>query len=370
MLVSELPWIVRMVEEQFHRDTEGRPNREGRTPKALLGPDEIAWSRCPYAGSRHHHANPMNVSALRQTTAHWDEILDALALLQRGYADGRGAYSPDLRDVWYVSQLGSALPWFFILRDGVAPPPYAAALAKATLGTGILAQCAIVKMLSERWPPPPLTALSLMDLAEVSGTLVGATEVCSAPDKMIARFCEVIAPTSPAGDVGGSCGLAGRVDEILSFGSSYAAFKIVVWIYYLARRFLYADAGLVALLAQPVEPPDFYVLEPPDHKAVPPTMRVAWFRQLADLIVPFARGDAAFHALGYRLADAMGAGGSPSETWMVLDSVFGEVATLVESNFRGAPAEPLSEEMRDRLVVSSPRGVFASGSRPAGVTLG
>lgn len=358
MLVSELPWIVRMVEEQFHRDTEGRPIREGRTPKALLGPDEIAWSRCPYAGSRHHHANPMNVSALRQTTAHWDEILDALALLQRGYADGRGAYSPDLRDVWYVSQLGSALPWFFILRDGVAPPPYAAALAKATLGTGILAQCAIVKMLSERWPPPPLTALSLMDLAEVSGTLVGATEVCSAPDKMIARFCEVIAPTSRMGDVGGKCGLVGRIDEILSFGSSYAAFKIIVWIYFLARRFLYADAGIVSELDRPCEPPDFFLLEPRDHRSVPPASRAAWFRQLSDLIVPFASGDAGFRSLAHRIADAMNSTATPRAIWERLDVVFGEVAGLVESNLRSTIVPPLDAAMLDRLINDQPRRVL------------
>ena len=116
-----------MVEEQFHRDTEGRPIREGRTPSELLAPGEIEYRRCPYPGTRHHHVNPMNVSALRQTAAHWDEVLDALAMLQHSYESGRGSYDPDLRDIWYVSQLGSSLPWFFILRDGVAPPPFAAA---------------------------------------------------------------------------------------------------------------------------------------------------------------------------------------------------------------------------------------------------
>ena len=358
-VTSDSAWIVRMVEEQFHRDVEGRPLREGRTPPAFLRGNDIAWSGCPYSGSRHQHVNPMNVSALRQTSAHWDAILDALTLLQQRYALGRGGYGPDLRDLWYVSQLGSALPWFFIFRDGLPPPAYAAALSKATLGTGILAQRALVKMFAERWPPPPLTAITMMELAEYSGTLVGASEVCAAPEKMIAKFCEVLAPGTKGDAAGGVCGLADRADAVLSFGSSYAAFKIVVWIYFLARRFLYVDAGLVERLAEPVEPPDFFLLEPSDHKSVPPPMRAAWFRQLADLIMPFAPGDAPFRALAYELADTMAEPGAPHETWERLDIVFGEVATQVESNFRGTPSPAISAAMRDRLIGASPRSIFA-----------
>jgi hypothetical protein len=296
-------------------------------------------------------------------------------MLQQGYARGRGGYGPDLRDIWYVSQLGSSLPWFFILRGGVPPPPYAAALAKTALGTAILSQCSIVKMLGERsaggarstpegeygsierWPPPPLTAASLMELAELSGTLVGESEVCAAPDRMIEKFCEVLVPAAPA-DAGARCGLGPRVEEVLAFGSSYAAFKIVVWIYFLARRFLYADAGLVAELDRPCEPPDFFLLEPRDHRAVPPASRAAWLHQLADLIVPFARGDAGFRALASRLADAMGGDTTPRATWERLDGVFGEVATLVESNFRGAPVSPLDAALLDRLIGDRPRHVL------------
>ena len=61
--------VVRMVEEQFHRDVEGRPIREGRTPPEFLRPSDIEFKQCPYTGSRHLHANPMNVSALRQMSA-------------------------------------------------------------------------------------------------------------------------------------------------------------------------------------------------------------------------------------------------------------------------------------------------------------
>src|SRR5262249_43347410 len=44
-------WVQRMVEERFHRDDEGRPLREGRTPPEFQQPGEIDYRPCPYAGS-------------------------------------------------------------------------------------------------------------------------------------------------------------------------------------------------------------------------------------------------------------------------------------------------------------------------------
>ena len=52
--------VLRLVEERHHRDEEGRPIREGRTPPEHLRPDDIEYKQCHYAGSR-HLANPMNV---------------------------------------------------------------------------------------------------------------------------------------------------------------------------------------------------------------------------------------------------------------------------------------------------------------------
>ena len=322
-----------MVEERHHRDTEGRPIREGRTPKELLRPDEIAFAQCPYAGSRHQHERPMNVSALRQTSAHWDEIVGRLAALQQGYAKGRGTYGPDLRDIWYVSQIGSSLPWFYILKLGVEPPPWVAALAKATLGTGILAQFLIVKMLSERWQPPPITGQSLLEMAERSGTLIGPNEVCAAPDKMILRFCEVLCATTEVVPP-----QLERLDEILAFGSSYAAYKVTVWLHFLARRFLYADRGLVELLMAPVEPPDFFIVEPRDHRAVRPAQRAAWLRQLAELIVPFASNDAGHRELAYAVADSLTVERCVDES---LDSAFSAATARFEASLRGSAHPPV-----------------------------
>jgi hypothetical protein len=316
----------------------------------------------------------MNVSALRQTSAHWDEIVDALGWLRAAYAEARGSYGPDVMDLWRVSQLGSALPWFFVLR-GEPLPAYAAALSKATLGTGILAQRLILKMLAERWTPAVFTTPELVALAESTGTLVGETEVCSAPEKMIARFIDVLVAGGAEGLPPGIDPLAAERDRVLGFGACYCGFKLAVWVYYQARRFLYADvcaardsAAVRALLASPCEPPDFFVIEPGDMAAVPPTLRAAWLLQLAQLIAPFAPdgSDRGVLACAQAMAAAMlDDTRDPVEravaTYARLDAIHGELIACVESGFRGARhSEPVDAEIRDRLVAASPRAVFAA----------
>lgn len=368
-----------MVEERFHRDEEDRPLREGRTPAAYLRPGEIEYRPCPYAGSRQATLAPgpprgMNVSALRQTSAHWDEIVEALGFLRTAYAEARGGYGPDLMDIWRVSQLGSALPWYFVLR-GEPLPAYAAALSKATLGTGILAQRLILKMLAEAWQPPPFTAPVLLALAESTGTLVGETEVCSAPEKMIVKFLEVLVAGTPRGGIAAVDRLIAERERVLGFAACYAGFKLAVWLYYQARRFLYADvcaardsAAVRALLDAPCEPPDFFVIEPDDPAAVPLALRAAWLGQLAALIVPFAPdgSDRAIQGLVQRMAAAMGEDArDPIEraiaTFGKLDTIHGELIGCVEAGLRGAPhAAPVDTATRDRLVAASPRAVFAA----------
>jgi hypothetical protein len=285
--------VLRLVEERFHRDDEERPIREGRTPREYLRAGEIEYRACPYEGSRHAHERLMNVSALKQTAAHWDEIVDALGTLRARYAAAVGSYAPDALDLWRVSQLGSALPWYFLLR-GKPAPAYAAALAKATLGTAILAQRLLARALSEPgWKPPPLTAGSIAQLAEATGTLIGPHEVCAAPEKMIASFAQVLVAGEPTG---AAPGLAAHADAAVAFGAHYLALKHWLWIYFLARRFLAADmvaagaAPFAALLDLPCEPPDAFVVEPATLAELPLEWRRVRGPRGARAAVPAGRG--------------------------------------------------------------------------------
>lgn len=396
--------VLRVVEERFHRDEEDRPIREGRTPPELLREGEIEYRRCPHAGSRHLHANPMNVSALKQMSIHWDELVDALAFLRAAYAEARGRYDASVLDIWRVSQLGSALPWFYILRDPPrVTPAFAAALSKATLGMGIWAQALLEKSLVELWAPPVFTPANMLALAEATETLIGESEVCSAPEKMLLKYFDVHVTTTPAFSTAGRIGeLVAARDDVMRFGAHYIGLKLTMWIYYLARRFLYADIAaaigdvpppLRALIDASIEPPDFFTLEPPDLAQVSFAQRAVWFQRLAAMIVPLAtdRSDGALHEHANQIAQAMGEPAPPQlaelaaevervvqppvgaseriaravATYARLDALFAESVGRVESAFRAATGNPaaafaIDAATRDRLLGSSPRRYVAS----------
>ena len=340
-----------MVEERFHRDVEGRPIRESRTPPEFLRDGDLELKACPYSGTR--HGRPMNAGALRQTGVHWDEILDALGAL-------RAAYGPSnqLLDVWRISQLAAALPWHYILRDEPCPA-YAAALAKAAQGVGIWAQRLVMRAIAERWTPPPLTATAIAELAEDSGTLVGTHEVCAGSERMLLAFFEVL-----AGEVVRAGPLPASAFEL---GAHYLQLKQLVWLLCLARRFAIADVGTpaaTAMLAEPVEPSDFFLVEPPQLAAVPRAQRGAWFHLLARQVVPVA-GETIYRELAGRIAPVMATPATPADTYAALDALCGELLGAAEAGMRRALGAPpytgaIDATHRDRLVASSPRALFVA----------
>jgi hypothetical protein len=350
--------IVRMVTERFHRDDENRPLREGRTPSEALHADDIEYKTCPYSGTR--TGKPMNNSALRQTTTHWDEILDALAVLRGAYVGARRIteWQPDLMDLWRISQLGSALPWWFILR-GDKLPAYAAALSKATLGVGIWAQQMLMKELAGAWTEPIFTAAGIAELAEESGTLIAAKEVCAGSEKMLVRFFQGYLDTAP-----GTGPLTTSRDEVLRFGAHYSNFKLIMWIYFSARRYLLAEVGTpvaLELMTRGAEPPDFFILEPPALAKIPTEMRKVWFTKLAALVVPFAAydSDAEFASAALQIADVMGQRLAPADAFAALDMIFLDAVKQTEAGLGGDP-ELITSETTDSLIAAGTRALFNS----------
>jgi hypothetical protein len=386
--------VLRMVQEQFHRDAEDRPIREGRLPRELLRDGEIEYRQCPYAGSRYLNERPMNVSALRQTSAHWDEIVATLAFLRSAYAHARGGYRADTLDIWRVGQLGSSLPWFYILHEGTTCPAHVAALSKATLGVGIWGWRVFVDMLKERKVIARFTSQLMLDTAESTDTLVADHEVCAASDKMMLKFFDVLTAASVDGSDNGQVGhLVVARDEVLRFGSHYIAFKQWLWMYWLARRVLYAElqlvlgpqAELVERMDPTGEPPDFFVLEPSNIAELDLSARAQWFESLASLVEPFAPdgSDAVMrdHArmlasimsqpparlddIATEVANVTGLGSDGSQrvaraigTYAALDALQADVMASVEIGFRGQPDPQFDRAMRDAVIRMPPRALF------------
>jgi len=361
----------------------------------VIRPGEIEYRPCPYPGSRYLNERPMNMSALRQTSAHWDEVMDAIAFLRVAYQEVRGGYRGDVMDIWRVSQLGSALPWFYILRQGATCPAYAAALSKATLGVGIWGHRVFVKMLAERKLIPRFTSQIMLDTAEETGTLVAETEVCAASDKMMLKFFDVFTADGVATTgVGEVAPLVAARDELLRFGAHYIAFKQWIWLYWIARRHLYLDvasalgpwAGMDELMDPTGEPPDFCVLQPDDVAGIPLERRGLWFGILAGFVESFSPdgSDPPMRAHAARLATVMGepparcddiasevarTTGASAEAaarvaravgmYAALDALLGDVLATTELGFRGEPAPVFTAAMRDRVLHTSPRALFA-----------
>jgi hypothetical protein len=372
-----------MVEERFHRDAEGRPIREGRTPPEHLKEGEIEYKQCPYSGSRYLHANPMNMSALRQTSAHWDEVIDAVSVLREMYREARGDYRADLMDIWRVSQMGSGLPWFYILRLGETCPAYAAALSKATLGVGIWGARVLVDRLAlvaARTTHGRFTAQEIYDTSEANGTLIADHEVCAASDKMMLKFYEPFVDPTPVIGAGAVARLVAEKEELVRFSAHYLAFKQWIWLYWLARRWLVLDLA-AAVGEQPehaehlepeAEPPDFFLLQPERPTELPLPHRAHWFRGLAALVEPFApdRSDAAYRDHALRLATIMGEdppgardpASRAAGMFARLDALHGEVMATTEAGFRGDASREITADMRDRVLRSSPRALFANAN--------
>jgi hypothetical protein len=108
-----LDWIMsRHVHEYL--DVAGRPVGEGRA--AAFRQVQTEMQVCPYAGSRHHHAKPMNVTALRQITPAWDQIVTLLSWLALRYRARQRTEITTYDDLSMVTGAGVFLVDFLVLR--------------------------------------------------------------------------------------------------------------------------------------------------------------------------------------------------------------------------------------------------------------
>ncbi len=202
---SRTRWIFREVLSsgvRYLRDTEGRPLGEQKVPE-LYEAVETELARCPYHGSRHHHAKPMNVSALRQMTSHWPVILGGLQEVHREYREGRegregkAAEPLTVSDLYQIIGMGVLLPAYVTLRaegrmrDGEIPV-WLGGVYKVLIGIYAPVGQLMIGSLLMGHGAEPLSAEALLDHVESSKALIGRKEVCAGPPQLIVRALRVI----------------------------------------------------------------------------------------------------------------------------------------------------------------------------------
>ncbi len=391
-----------MVIDASLRDVEGRLLRENRAPASAIRSGEIEMKKCPYPGSRQTDPPlPMNMSALRSMKAHWDDVINSIALMREAYQQISGVTQMGVFDLWRVSQLGSALPWYYIFGHRELAPVYAASLAKATLGMGIWAQTVFVRMAVEQWTPPPMTSETILELAEGNSTLLAEREVCAAPVKMLLRFYDGLLDLPAEVKTPEMQRLADNRHAVTRFGAFYANMKLALYVMFLARRFVYADllAALPDSAATPAlrelfeaacEPPDMIMIALADMPAMPLMKRAGFLASLVMNLVPMApdKSDLPLQAAMVEVAASMLVPDAPADvvaevletqactpeqaalaaraiaTWARLDHLFTRVVGIVENGMRSAVGAdpydaPIRAEDRDHLVVVSGRPVLS-----------
>ena len=184
-------WIMnRYVHEYL--DVEGRPVGEGRS--MAYGNVHTEFKSCPYPGSRHEHAYPMNDSALRDINPHWQNILKLLGLLSHRYQTSEQTEVSTYYDLALVAGSGVFLSDFLALRQHqpVASSQYPVlitGLYKVCLG---FQQATFLAMMNDQFKPSDEdrllpSAVEFYQTLEDNQMLIGEGEVCGGSAAMIKR---------------------------------------------------------------------------------------------------------------------------------------------------------------------------------------
>lgn len=196
--MTDTRWLVRMMTEQFHRDDEGRPMREGRTPPPFVRDGEIEDKQCPCAGSRNQHPRPMNPSAIVAGVGALGRARRrprAVSRAVHGAARRVGAEpdrhrTPAVASVTAGEHRGPALAVRGALHR-VRAPPYLSFLARRFL---------IADLAASRGTSPPIEQLLASDIEPPDCYLAEPGALATVPAPVRAQWFRALAGVArPAG---------------------------------------------------------------------------------------------------------------------------------------------------------------------------
>jgi len=171
-------------------DVAGRPVGEGRA--AAFQQVQTEMQTCPYAGSRYHHAKPMNVTALRQIMPAWEQIVTMLSWLGQRYRARHQTEITTYDDLSLVTGAGVFLADFVVLRRhqplrSHEIPMLISGLYKVCLGFQLATFFgSMQERFADQTTPRHLPdAAGFHDYLEANELLIGEAEVCSGSAAMI-----------------------------------------------------------------------------------------------------------------------------------------------------------------------------------------
>lgn len=189
--LAVLDWIVSRHVHAY-LDTAGRPVGEGRS--SAFEEVQTEMRSCPYPGSRYHHVNPMNASAI-QGMPPWQDLLAIMAWLSHRHRERYGRSVTTSDDLARITSAGIMLVDYLALRrekpvGSREVPLLVSGVYKVCLGYQLA-------YLSEKFAGAEAAstlpdAAGFLEYLEQDGVLIGQAEVCSCPPVMIVQSYEVM----------------------------------------------------------------------------------------------------------------------------------------------------------------------------------
>ncbi len=216
---------------QYHtalalRDAEGRLLGEGNSPRHLVDTAEIEWGPSRYPGSRYRHTKPINASALKQLTRHWDDLLVLVASARSEFILRYGSEGPlSASELWRFSRFTVTIPNYLTNRrdDPVAPdriPTIASVAFKSIAGIFIIAADMFFRLIDLE---KTFTPDDLIVYADDHGLFEGASGVCAGPPTKMKDLLTLVVTgsASPGPHPDALSALVGDVDSFFGYALLY-----------------------------------------------------------------------------------------------------------------------------------------------------
>lgn len=192
-MLSQLTDIVFTHVAKRWRDTDGRPaGAEAFAEDFDTSTDEFI--SCPYPGIRKDHPLPMNLTALRQIKANWDEMMASIDWMRARYLEWTARPHMTGIDAVCLSHAVLAMPSYLFYRAHNAVPngrlpAFVSGNAKAYAANFTM----FVKVLEQATAGPSFAVTAaqepsvdqILTLAETSKDFVGLQGVCAGPPQLV-----------------------------------------------------------------------------------------------------------------------------------------------------------------------------------------
>jgi hypothetical protein len=244
-MVEAVPF-AKLLDVLDIRDVEGRALGEHRASAAVRDAMPMALKQCPYADRRHQHEKPMNVSALKQLTTHWDDILGGVAFVRAQYLARRGLSAVKLtREGLEIGEAIAAIPSYLVHRaqnpiaDG-ALSPVVAGLYKVIIGINRVFAVVVSGQLGAGKPGRMSSPDDTVAFADLGGLLIGSQQVCAGSTRQIAQTVDMLINGTPASGSSIVESMLVPLDHFFAFADGMRRLE--------AAKFLITAAGAIALL--------------------------------------------------------------------------------------------------------------------------